>query len=147
MPDRYLLAAFGDPGHAFPAIALGRALGARGHEVCLQTWRRWEADVEREGMHFSPAPEYHVWPRPGQALTPYQAAVRAARDTRPLIRDFDPGVVVVDILTVAASLAAELEERPWASLVPHLLPTPHPGLPPYSAGAKPPRTRVGRTLW
>ena len=147
MPGRYLLAAFGDPGHAFPAIALGRELRARGHEVCLQTWRRWEADVEREQMLFASAPEYHVWPRPDQPFTPYQAAVRAARDTRPLIREFNPEVVIVDILTVAASLAAELEERPWVSLVPHLLPTQEPGLPPYSTGAQPPRTRVGRALW
>ncbi len=41
-PRRFLLAAFGDPGHAFPAIALGRALVARGHHVCLQTWDRWQ---------------------------------------------------------------------------------------------------------
>lgn len=147
MPARYLLAAFGDPGHAFPAIALGRELRARGHDVCVQTWRRWQADVEREGMRFAPAPEYNVWPRPDQAFTPYQAAVKAARDTRPLIREFDPHTVIVDILTVAASLAAELEERPWASLVPHLLPVPEAGLPPYSTGARPPRTRVGGKLW
>ena len=147
MAGRYLLAAFGDPGHAFPAIALGRKLVSRGHEVCVQTWRRWEDDVEREGMRFSPAPEYHVWPRPGQAFSPYQAAVRAARETQPLIRESDPDVVIVDILTVAAGFAAELEERPWVSLVPHLLPTPQPGLPPYSTGARPPRTGLGRTLW
>jgi UDP:flavonoid glycosyltransferase YjiC (YdhE family) len=36
-PLRVLLGAFGDPGHAFPMIALGRALAARGHEVTLQT--------------------------------------------------------------------------------------------------------------
>ena len=35
---RLLIAAFGDPGHAFPAIALGRELVARGHEVWLETW-------------------------------------------------------------------------------------------------------------
>ena len=39
---RLLLGAFGDPGHAFPMIALGRALAARGHDVVLQTWTRWE---------------------------------------------------------------------------------------------------------
>ena len=38
------------PGHAFPAIALGRELVARGHEVCLQTWAEWREHVEREGM-------------------------------------------------------------------------------------------------
>ena len=30
---RILIGAFGDPGHAFPMLALGRALRARGHEV------------------------------------------------------------------------------------------------------------------
>ena len=34
---RVLLGAFGDPGHAFPMLALGSALVERGHEVALQT--------------------------------------------------------------------------------------------------------------
>ena len=46
---RFLLGAFGDPGHAFPAIALGRELAARGHDVHLQTWERWHEHVEAEG--------------------------------------------------------------------------------------------------
>ncbi|MBA3302071.1 MAG: glycosyltransferase, partial [Thermoleophilaceae bacterium] len=110
---RFLLCAFGDPGHAFPAIALGRALAARGHEVCLQTWERWREDVEREGMRFEPAPEYRVFPKHGESLKPYQAAVLAAEESRPLIRDFDPRAIVADILTTAASLGAELEGRRW----------------------------------
>ena len=145
MSRRYLLGAFGDPGHAFPTIALGRALATRGHEVCLQTWDRWAEHVEREGMRFSPAPQYEVWPQGG--LTPYAAAVRAARDTVPLIREFDPDAVVADILTVAGGLAAQMEERPWATLIPHVLPTSEPGLPPYSAGARLPRTRFGSLAW
>lgn len=142
---RYLLAAFGDPGHAFPAIALGRALVQRGHEVCLQTWGRWSGHVEREGMSFAAAPEYEVWPRGG--LAPYAAAVRAARDTIPLIEEFDPDAVVADILTVAGGLAAQMARRPWATLVPHVLPTAEPGLPPYSVGARLPRTRAGAAMW
>ena len=52
---------------------------------------------------------------------------------------------MVDILTVAASLAAQAEERPWATLVPHVLPgRASPGFPPYSVGAVPPRTSRGR---
>ena len=47
---RVLLGAFGDPGHAFPMLALGRALRARGHEVTLQTWERWREDAGREGL-------------------------------------------------------------------------------------------------
>ena len=54
---RVLLGAFGDPGHAFPVIALGRALAARGHRVTLQTWTRWRSYVEREGLTFARAPD------------------------------------------------------------------------------------------
>ncbi len=142
------MAAFGDPGHAFPAIALGRALVARGHEVCLETWSRWREHVEREGMRFAAAPEYAVFPTgETKGLKPYQAAVRASAVTRELIEDFDPEVVVADILTVAAGLAAQLAERPWATLVPHVLPVFEPGWPPYSAGARLPRTPLGRAMW
>jgi len=96
-------------------------------------------------MSFSPAPEYDVWPR--GRLSPYTAAVRAARDTVPLIHDFDPDAVVVDILTVAGSLAAQMADRPWATLVPHVLPTSEPGWPPYSVGARLPRTPLGSAAW
>lgn len=145
-PRRFLLAAFGDPGHAFPAIALGRALVARGHTVCLQTWSRWSEAVEAEGIAFARAPEYEVWPD-GRALTPYQAAVRAARETLPLIDELDPHVVVADILTVAGSLAPQMRERPWATLIPHVLPFSEAGMPPYSVGARLPRSPVGAGAW
>ena len=116
--------------------------------MCLQTWTKWAEHVEREGMRFEPAPEYHVFPTPEtRGLKPYQAAVRAARATQPLIDEFRPDAIVADILTVAAGLAAELSGRPWASLVPHVLPTPEPGFPPYSFGARLPRTRVGEMFW
>jgi MGT family glycosyltransferase len=143
---RYLIAAFGDPGHAFPAIALGRELVARGHKVCLETWSRWGEYAEAEGMRVTPAPDYRTGLRPRE-LKPYQAAVRASQETRLVVRDFDPDLVVVDILTVAGALAAELEGRPWASLIPHLFPVQAPGSPPYASGARPPRTRAGRALW
>jgi UDP:flavonoid glycosyltransferase YjiC (YdhE family) len=115
--------------------------------VCIETWDRWREDCEREGMSFAPAPVYQVWPEDGAALSPYQAAVRASEVSAELIRSFDPEVVVADILTVASSLAAQIEERPWATLVPHVLPTGGPGFPPYSIGARFPRTRVGEHLW
>jgi UDP:flavonoid glycosyltransferase YjiC (YdhE family) len=147
-PKRFLVAAFGDPGHAFPAIALGRTLAARGHEVRLQTWKRWQDHVEREGMRFEPAPEYKVFPTPDTpGLKPYQAAVRAARETRPLIEEFQPDAVVVDILTTAAGLGAQLAGARWVTLIPHVLPTPEPGFPPFSIGARLPRTRVGSLMW
>lgn len=98
-------------------------------------------------MRFEPAPEYQVFPTRERALKPYEAAVRAARETQPLIDDVAPDVVVADILTIAAGLAAELGGRPWATLVPHVLPVSEPGFPPYSIGARLPRTPIGARLW
>ena len=144
---RLLLGAFGDPGHAFPMIALGRALAARGHDVVLQTWRRWEEHVEAEGMRFAAAPEYHVFPTLERPLTPYQAVVRAVHDTRPLVAETRPHAIVADILTLAPALAGELDAVPVATLIPHLDPRGAPGFPPYSLGARLPRTRAGRRMW
>jgi UDP:flavonoid glycosyltransferase YjiC (YdhE family) len=115
--------------------------------VTLETWEKWRPDAEREGIRFAAAPEYQVFPTEGQALKPYVAAVRASAVTRELIRSVDPDVVVADILTVAAALAAELEDRPWATLVPHVLPMGEPGFPVYAVGAVYPRTSVGARLW
>ncbi len=142
-----LLGAFGDPGHAFPMIALGRALAARGHHVTVQTWRRWQQDVEAEGLDFAPAPEYQVFPSGPEPLDFYEAVVHAAIDTRPLVRELQPDVVVADILTLAPALAAELEGRPCATLIPHVYPHGAPESPIYSLGARMPRTAAGRSFW
>jgi UDP:flavonoid glycosyltransferase YjiC (YdhE family) len=144
---RVLLGAFGDPGHAFPVIALGSELVARGHEVGIETWRKWRVPCEAAGMAFSAAPEYQVFPTRDVPLKPYEAAVRAAVTTREFVRAFAPDVVVSDILTCAPALAAELEGVPVATIVPHVHPDLAPGLPPFSIGARRPRTRVGARLW
>jgi UDP:flavonoid glycosyltransferase YjiC (YdhE family) len=144
---RILLGAFGDPGHAFPMIALGRALVARGHEVVLQTWTRWSDDVRGLGMRFEAAPEYHVFPTRERPLKPYEAVARATRSTRPLVAQLRPDAVVADILTLAPALAAELEGVPVATLIPHTDPRMEAGWPPYSLGARLPRTAVGRAMW
>jgi UDP:flavonoid glycosyltransferase YjiC (YdhE family) len=144
---KVLLGAFGDPGHAFPMLALGEALVARGHEVTLETWRRWEPDAVAAGMRFAPAPEYQVFPTRERPLKPYAAAVRAAEVTRPVVRDFAPDVAVSDILTPAPALAAELEGVPVATLVPHVYPDLAPGFAPYAIGARLPRTALGRRAW
>ena len=146
-PLRVLLGAFGDPGHAFPMIALGRALAGRGHEVTLQTWRRWQREVEAEGLEFAPAPEYEVFPSGPQPLDFYEAVVHATADTLPLVRELAPDVVVADILTLAPALAAEIDGRPWATLIPHVYPHTLPDAPIYSLGARLPRTAAGRALW
>jgi UDP:flavonoid glycosyltransferase YjiC (YdhE family) len=144
---RWYLGAFGDAGHAFPMLALGCALRAAGHEVVLETWKRWRGDVEAAGMTFVAAPEYQVWPTRERPLKPYEAAVYAARTTASEIARVRPDAVVADILTPAPALAAELCSLPFATLVPHVHPHMPPGFPPYSIGARIPRTAVGRAFW
>lgn len=146
-PLRLLLGAFGDPGHAFPMIALGRTLAARGHDVTLQTWRRWEQHVLAEGMRFAVAPEYEAFPSGPEPLDFYEAVVHATQDTLPLVRDLRPDVVVADILTLAPSLAAEIEGRTFATLIPHVYPHGEPHFPIYSFGARAARTPMGRAMW
>lgn len=144
---RILLGAFGDPGHAFPMLALGERLVARGHEVSFETWTRWREPVEQAGMRFIAAPEYQVFPTRERPLQPYEAVLRAVPQTLAAVRELDPALVVHDILTLAPALAAELHGVPSATVIPHVHPTSAPGGAPYSLGARLPRTRVGRRLW
>jgi UDP:flavonoid glycosyltransferase YjiC (YdhE family) len=146
-PLRLFLGAFGDPGHAFPMLSLGSRLASRGHDVTLETWTRWRPDVEAAGMRFVAAPEYPVFPTRDRPLQPYQAVVRAVAETRPAVAACEPDVVVHDILTLAPAMAGELEGVPVATLVPHVYPVGAPGLPPYSLGARLPRTRLGSRAW
>ncbi len=144
---RVFLGAFGQPGHAFPMLALGRALAARGHEVAFETWSRWREPVEASGIEFFAAPEYPVFPTMERPLQPYEAVVRATPQTQAAIRAHRPDVVVHDILTLAPALAGELEGLPVATLIPHVHPSQARGFPPYALGARLPRTGVGRAVW
>ena len=145
---KVFLGAFGEPGHAFPMLALGTALVARGHEVHLETWKRWRGHAEAAGMRFAAAPEYQVFPTPEtKHVQPYAAAVRAARETGEVVAEIRPDIAVADIMTPAAALAAELAGVPVGTLVPHVLPKMAPGFPIYSIGARLPRTRLGSALW
>ena len=65
----------------------------------------------------------------GEPLDFYEAVVHATADTLPLVRELQPDVVVADILTLAPALAAELCERPRATLVPHVYPENAPDAP------------------
>jgi MGT family glycosyltransferase len=145
--SRFFLGAFGEPGHAFPMLALGSRLTARGHEVTFETWSRWREDVEAAGMRFEPAPEYPLFPAPGERFNMYETVVMATGQTRRTVAELRPDVVVHDILTLAPALASELEGAPVATLVPHLYPVGADGFPPYALGARLPRTRIGHELW
>jgi UDP:flavonoid glycosyltransferase YjiC (YdhE family) len=144
---RLLIAAFGDPGHAFPAIALARELGRRGHEVLVESWERWREPVETQGLGFTGAQEYTVYPPPGPETPDGQTAAAAARALARVMEGFEPDLVVSDILTLAPTLAAEVAGVPHATLIPHVYPVQQPGMPMYSLGLRPPRTAVGRLGW
>ncbi len=144
---RFLVAAFGDAGHAFPAIALARALRDRGHEVLVETWERWRQAVEREGLGFAAAEEYKTFPPPPPDSSEDPSAADAARALLPFVEEMKPDAVVSDILTLAPALAAEMAGVPRVTLVPHVYPVHEPGLPFFAFGARMPRTVVGRALW
>jgi UDP:flavonoid glycosyltransferase YjiC (YdhE family) len=144
---RFFLGAFGEPGHAFPMLALGARLVERGHEVTFETWSRWRSDVETAGMRFLPAPEYPLFGGSGIGAEMYEAVVLAAAETRRAVAELKPDALVHDILTLAPAMAGELEGVPVATLVPHLYPVGGPGFPPYALGARYPRTGLGRALW
>ncbi len=144
---RLVVAAFGDPGHAFPAIALARGLRARGHEVLVETWEQWRGAVESEGLAFTGAQEYSVFPPPGPETPAAQAAAGAARALAVMMESFEPDLVVSDILTIAPTLAAEVAGVPHATLIPHVYPVQDPDRPMYSLGFPPARTAIGRAMW
>jgi UDP:flavonoid glycosyltransferase YjiC (YdhE family) len=143
---RVMVAAFGDPGHAFPAIALARELAGRGHEVIVETWERWREPVEGLGLRFTAAEEYTVFPPPPPDSDGPNAA-SAARALAPFVEDWRPDVVVSDILTQAPALAAEMAGVARATLIPHVYPPHERGLPFFGFGLRPARTPVGRAVW
>jgi MGT family glycosyltransferase len=144
---RVLLAAFGDAGHVFPAIALGRALARRGHAVTIETWEERRTAVEGAGLEFAAAEEYRTFPPPDPDTDDGRHAADAARALLPLIERLDPAVVVSDILTVAPTLAAEAAGVRLATLIPHIYPVVEPGLPFFAIGLRAPRTPLGRAVW
>src|SRR4051794_19715419 len=144
---RVLVAAFGDAGHVFPTIALGKELAARGHEVTLETWEERRGAVEGAGLAFAAAEEYRMFPPPDPDSEDGAHAAEAARALLPLLEELRPDAVVSDILTLAPALAAERAGIPLATLIPHIYPVVEPGLPFFAIGLAPPRTPVGRGVW
>ena len=143
---RFLVAAFGDAGHAFPAIGLALALAERGHDVLVETWEEWREVVEGAGLAFTAAQEYETFPpAPGGNGNP--TAAQAALALVPMLEREDFDLVISDILTLAPALAAERVGLRTATLIPHVYPVHEPGLPFFAFGALAPRTVVGRAVW
>ena len=92
---RCLVAAFGDPGHVFPAVSLARALRGRGHEVIVETWPQWQQVVEEAGLRFVSADQYQVFPPPASGSP---GAGQAAAALMPLLEDFRPEGATLQIV-------------------------------------------------
>jgi UDP:flavonoid glycosyltransferase YjiC (YdhE family) len=113
----------------------------------VETWEHWREAVEAEGMGFTGAQEYTVFPPPGPDTPDGETAAAAARALARLMGEFKPDLVVSDILTLAPTLAAEVARVPHATLIPHVYPVQAAGMPLYSLGFGPPRTPLGRAGW
>lgn len=141
---RVALVAGPDPGHAFPAAALGVALKHRGHDVAVMTGPQWDEPLARDGitpitLPLLPEPDGETF---SQRLWTRQAAMA------PLIADdlraWGADAVVADTLTHCGGFAAALMGRPWAELVVHLLQDLSVALPPVGGGFTPGRTPAGK---
>ena len=141
-----MITSVGLTGHAFPVIALGRELGARGNEVWIETSERWRDVVEGQGIEFVAAQEDIVAPgNDGEGEGPSLA--QAAGSLVAPLRELRPEVLVSDLFTLAPALAAEAAGVRRASLLHHPYPVSVRGRPPFPLGLLPPRTSLGARTW
>ena len=143
---RVMVGAAGWAGHVFPAFAIARELRARGHEVLIETFDRWEGVVGELGATFLSEPEEVVFPGPAPPGSPVPDIATAARDLVPAIREFAPDVVIHDLYSLVPGLAGEAAGAVRATMMPHPFPEPAGSEPPYAWGLLPPRTAVGEAI-
>jgi UDP:flavonoid glycosyltransferase YjiC (YdhE family) len=141
---RIVVACAESPGHAFPGIALARALRARGHEVLVQTSARWREIVEGLGLRCLASEDLASGPAEGPWV---ERSVAAVRSLTPAIREFHPDVVVSDVVAMAPPLAAEAVGVKRATLIALVYTLHPPGYPVYPLGLLPARTPIGRVVW
>lgn len=144
--NRFLLVAIGEAGHAFPIIAIASELRARGHDVAIHTWFRWQQHIEAAGVTFFRAPKFEV--APGERVpNVHEAAALAANELADVVREWQPDVIVGDVLTLSAALAAELCDVPYVTFVPHFWHATGEDDIPFGSGWAPSRTAVGKAIF
>ena len=126
-------------------LALGEALAARGHDVALQTWRRWRGARRRGGDDVRCRARVPGLPDPRAADQALRGGGRAPRaETVPAVEAFRPDLAVSDILTAGARARRGAVRRARGDARPARAPWSAPGFPPFSIGARLPRTRARR---
>ncbi|WP_328813012.1 glycosyltransferase [Rhodococcus sp. NBC_00297] len=129
-----------DAGHAFPAIALAKALTAAGETAVVYTGHRWLDAARADGVDTRLLPGLEPRPEDDDADAGRRIHERAAHMSSMLLRvlsEAAPDLVVSDILTAGGGLAAERLGVPWVELSPHPLYRPSVSLPPIGSGLAP----------
>lgn len=115
-------------------IAVASALRARGHDVIFSSAMVHEEDASRAGVRFLPFPDVASSPR--HAMTPYADAAAFAEALAPMVARIAPDVCVVDVVTLGAAWAAEINDLPYATLCIHPLHAPSVSLAPFGTGRR-----------
>lgn len=144
-------------GHLFPLVPLLFELRARGHEVHVRTLASHVDLLRHQGPHaeaIDPRIESVASgdagarnPKEGLELAVRTFSARAQYDGPDLQRaleQLDPDLVIVDINTWGAALAAEAWGKPWASFSPYTPPISSRNTPPFGPGLPPRSGPLGR---
>jgi MGT family glycosyltransferase len=143
---RILLVSIGEPGHAFPIIAIAEKLVELGCEAAIHTWFRWEDQIEAVGAKFFRAPKFEV--EPGEAVpNVHEAAALATNQLREVVGEWQPDLIVGDVLTLASSLTAELCGLPFVTFVPHLWHATDADSVPFGSGWSPAENPLARQIF
>lgn len=121
-------------GHAHPMLAVAAALRARGHDVIFSSAAGHADDAVRAGVTFELFPDVPSSPR--HAMTPYEDAAAFAAALAPIVARIAPDVCVVDVVTLGAAWAAEINDVPYATLCIHPLHAPSRVLAPFGTGRR-----------
>ncbi|MBJ7353715.1 MAG: hypothetical protein JHC98_02730 [Thermoleophilaceae bacterium] len=145
-PPRILLVTIGEPGHAFPMIAIATKLVAAGCDVGVHTWFRWEEHIVNAGAEFLKAPKFDV--EDGEQVPDvHQAAALATEQLSEVVRERKPDVIVGDVLTLASALTAELNGIPFVTSVPHFWHATGPESVPFGSGWSPAEARPAKAVF
>ena len=144
-------------GHLFPFVPGLQELQRRGHHVHVRTGEKLLATAREAGFDVSPADpgiaaievnDYAEGKDTDKLRKGLHDMLRRGplerADLERAIAEQDPDVILVDSLAYGATVAAEASGRPWAYVMPSLLPLPGKGIPPYGLGMKPMGGPLGR---
>jgi UDP:flavonoid glycosyltransferase YjiC (YdhE family) len=154
---RFLLSTLDAAGHVHPAVAVAKALVARGHDVRWHTGAKYAALVESTGATFVEARRApmvdELPPEPDPGLRGPKAEFSAFRKLlvdrmAGQVADYEElmpfDAVLVDLCSLGGQALFERHGTPWATLGISPLTTPAPDVPRFGTGAPPPSGPLGR---